>query len=569
MLSHSPHSGSFVMTSVRLLSKLMLSLFMLSIFAPVGSAEDLRIAVLEFPRKDREIEYVAKKWNKIILETIEKTDGYALADQKQLKKELKDRGIEPLEGHTILAVEAKQMGPIVGADLFVMGKVVPDGKQFKIDVRIIDANTGEERTSTLTEVTKKDDSIKAAASKLLAEIGSLQGDACNKYLKYAVDYEQAGQWEDAFANYEKMFAFCDSDTQKAYAYTQMGNICAQQRHDVQCAKENYQKAYEITKDWRTLAQLAVIYENENQPQLAIQTYEDVLKMIPADDIKSHADLSARIGMVYQERLKDAQHAIIWYETALDHDSEYDYAIDRLIRLYFENGQYAQAEAKMNKALKADPMKAGTWYPKFAAEYEEMAKSYCAFEGEGDCYNAANVTPQQRQDATAYYEKAISYYQKLIDITQSDHYYKVIGDIYRRMGRMDEALVAYRTFLKNNPDQTNLYCQIIFAMDDSPALRDQALAEARKMAAEYPDEACPYFIIGQHYQRMRVPEIKTSKDCEIQIGYYERAIEEYQKGLSKVTPDHWLYNTLKSSIENLKGPIEKLKVTKDELEWAGN
>lgn len=555
------------MKVVRFLSVLLVFSVMLGLFSTNGWEEDVRIGVLELPKKDRDIAYVANKWNKTLPDVIKNTEGFALANEKKLKKELKELGIEPAEGHGILPVEAPRIGEAVGADLFVYGNVMDLGNNnFEITITVVNAQSKTDAKVVKLKTTKKDDSIEAACQKLLNEIGSLESDVCTKYLVYAIDYIEAKQWDDAYNSLENVLSFCESDTQKAYAYTQRGNICAQQRNDVACAKENYMKAYEITKDWRTLAQLGVIYEGEeNGGQLAVDTYQEVLTMIPQDSIHHHADLSARIGMVYQDLMGDEQNAIQWYEKALQHDPNYDYAIDKLLSLYFKTDQYAQAEKYMQRVVNEDPSKATTWYLKFAQKYEELAASYCAFEKES-CYDAAKATPENIQQATRYYEKAIGFYTKLIEESGADKYYLTIGSMYDKMEQPQKAIEWHGKYVTKHPEDVNNYCRYLFALEDA-GQKQKALDEANRMAKEYPNEPCPYAVIGQYHQGMRVSEFKSCEDMQKQINYYERAVSEFKKGLSRCDEDNWLHGFFTQSIGNLTPIIEDLRDKHEECVWS--
>ena len=191
--------------------------------------------------------------------------------------------------------------------------------------------------------------------------------------------------------------------------------------------------------------------------------------------------------------------------------------------YGKKGDYDQAIADYDKALKLDP--------KYAAAYRNRGDAY---EKKKD-YDRA-IADYDR--AIADYDRAIADYDRAIRLKPKEAAaYKVRGDAYEKKGDYDQAIKDYDKALDLNPKYVAAYNNRGYAYDNrgDEGDYDRAIADYDKALELKPKNAVAYNNRGYAY-RNRGYTYERKADYDQAIDDYKKAIDDFTKAI-KLRPDH--------------------------------
>lgn len=271
------------------------------------------------------------------------------------------------------------------------------------------------------------------------------------YYNRAIAYRYRGQDDLAIADYTKTLEIHPTD---ANAYYNRGNAYTDKgQHDQAVA--DYTRALQID---RRLAEAynnrGIAYAAQGQYERAIADYNEVLKLNPR-----FAAVYNNRGEAYGRRgLYD--HAIADYNKALELNLQSAEVYTNRGVAYHGKGHYDRAIADFNQAIERNP--------RFAAAYVGRGIAYMYIKGR-DTYNqivsdfslALEINPQ---DAGTYvrrgliyyangkYDEAIHDFNHVLERNPSYDYivYVLKGDAYKKVGRIKDAVEAYKRFVQYAP-----------------------------------------------------------------------------------------------------------------------
>ncbi len=131
----------------------------------------------------------------------------------------------------------------------------------------------------------------------------------------------------------------------------------------------YVKAKEVKQDAKVIQKIAVLYRELGDVPMAIKEYEDYLKTNPS--ASSKLQTYKNMGALY-EMIKQPDNAVKAFENALK--VKYDSQIaTKLMVMYFDMNNFAQATAKVKRILQDDPADPDATYYQAQIKYKEGNK----------------------------------------------------------------------------------------------------------------------------------------------------------------------------------------------------
>lgn len=204
---------------------------------------------------------------------------------------------------------------------------------------------------------------------------------------------------------------------------------ASAKNDAAAAITNYEKALGFDKDLTQLnAPLGVLYFQQGEIEKSEAALQKAIAANP-----DNAETQFFFGLVRYKQNRDEE-ALKAFQRSIQLDPTNAEVHYFLGEVYDRQNKPAESIAEYRRAVELNPKYAEAWYDL------------------GVAYNArANA---QNSDA-ALYEEAIKAYKEVIRLKPTDgQSYANLGDIYRQLDRLDEAISAYRlatTFIKDNAE----------------------------------------------------------------------------------------------------------------------
>ncbi|MFI5290454.1 MAG: hypothetical protein ACHQ17_12430, partial [Polyangia bacterium] len=131
-------------------------------------------------------------------------------------------------------------------------------------------------------------------------------------------------------------------------YAQMGQVYEEELRDLDRAIEAYNDILSFESDnSAALSALVRLYERIEDWDKAIDTARRLIEI--TDDAATRVDLHQRIGLIYEQRLSDAETAEQHYAEALSIDSAYVPAMETLTAIYKRRGDWLKAAQMMVRA----------------------------------------------------------------------------------------------------------------------------------------------------------------------------------------------------------------------------
>src|SRR6185503_12210977 len=129
---------------------------------------------------------------------------------------------------------------------------------------------------------------------------------------------------------------------------QMGQVYEEELRDLDRAIEAYNDILSFESDNSpALSALVRLYERIEDWDKAIDTARRLIEI--TDDAATRVDLHQRIGLIYEQRLSDAETAEQHYVEALSIDPAYVPAMETLTEIYKRRGDWLKAAQMMVRA----------------------------------------------------------------------------------------------------------------------------------------------------------------------------------------------------------------------------
>lgn len=357
-----------------------------------------------------------------------------------------------------------------------------------------------------------------AAEDVLLKALELDEENVSIYLELSRVYKRVGELDAAEQILLKAVVI---DADSIDAYKLLGSIYYK--------KNQLKKALEVFKnevldidpmDKDSLVYLAIIYEDSNQPELAIEVFEQANELYPNDyqiltnmgtlygkrenfglaieyfekalELNpSNQTVLANIGVIHK-KLGDIEAGIKTYEQLYELEPRNTKWLLHLARLYRQQDNWDGAKKYLDKALKINEKEALAMLkdnqkenPVDIEAYLELGRAYQQLKRWGKALNnyekALQLDPENITASTlignVYSSKgslhiALEYYQKSLALdANNDYVFYRLGNAYNRLGIYGPAIEAYQQCLALNPTNRNARNNlgVVYYKNDQPQL----------------------------------------------------------------------------------------------------
>ncbi|HZS10485.1 MAG TPA: tetratricopeptide repeat protein [Blastocatellia bacterium] len=269
-------------------------------------------------------------------------------------------------------------------------------------------------------------------------------------------------------------------TLSAIALYGLGNSCFRQKeHDR--AAEAYRQAIKLKPDFvEAYYDLAWRYRALNKPEMAIETYRQMINARPDPDVKENA--YEQIAGVYKKLGKtaeviEAQEQLVKVKLerkAIDAGLERDYGIayevSTLASLYRAAGREQEAIANYLRTQEIDP------YSDLA--FEGLLSAATLYKKTGKTSDAEKIY----QDLMGKLDDVL---KQKISSEREGAVYHIRGILYREMGRNKDALAAFQRAVRLRPDwvQPHSYLHRLYLAMGDQAAADKEFAIIKRLDEE--------------------------------------------------------------------------------------
>lgn len=321
-------------------------MFLLLLVVLAGSlmAANMKVAILDFAKKDRNSDYVAKSMMKRDFKSVFKgAEGIELIDLK------KSQALATSSGFTNLFFagieDIKAMGTTLEADIVVWGQVQEQSStEFKVTAKILSMKSNEVVQVSFTVSKSSKPRMEALKENLLNKISSFSKGEVDKLFGIATQYFNSKNYVEAENSFIEL---TEIDDQNVDAYFYLGLIKALTK-DFEKSVEYYNLGLEINpENIDLLNYLSKSYEELGEIEEAANA------LIKITEINEDKGVCIRIGNLYatMEYYDEAAEA---YNSAIELDAECGEAYRQLALLYFEQEYYDAAIKPFEIATKAFP-----------------------------------------------------------------------------------------------------------------------------------------------------------------------------------------------------------------------
>jgi tetratricopeptide (TPR) repeat protein len=383
-------------------------------------ATNMKVAILDFAKKDSDSDYVAKAMMKRDFKTIFKSEKeMALIDLSKSQALAKKSGYTNLFYADI--ADIANMGTELGADVVVWGEVQSaKNNEFKVTAKILSMKSNEvvqvtfnvEKSSKKRQVAIKDN--------LIAKISEFSSGEVEKLFGIAMQYFNSKNYPEALKAFTNLIVV---DPENIDSYFYLGLIKYYQK-DYEASVAYYQKGLEINPEHVDFLNfMSKSYDKMGDVEAAAEALEEILS------IKEDKEIWLRIGNLYAkvEYFDEATEA---YQNAIELDEEYGEAYRQLGILQYNQEFYEAAIEPLEKATKLFP-DADDLQKKLAKCYKKTGKINEAIA------QYKSIIAEQKDNVRAYmnlinayfttdqYKKALEMAIKLNEIAPEDHNAKIL------------------------------------------------------------------------------------------------------------------------------------------------
>ncbi|MBN9693068.1 MAG: tetratricopeptide repeat protein [Verrucomicrobia bacterium] len=138
---------------------------------------------------------------------------------------------------------------------------------------------------------------------------------------------------------------------------------------------------------------------------------------------------------------------------------------------------------------------------------------------------------------------------LTDLDQRAAVSRLLGNLYLRQGKRDEAVAVWKRITEQNPGEAFAQLELAEIYEDN-RMWDQAIEVYRSVATEAKDDP---------YRQCRA--LRSIGQCQVQAEKFKEAIATYEQALGLVAPGNWLFEDLKLRLVGVYediGDLEGLK-----------
>jgi len=171
-----------------------------------------------------------------------------------------------------------------------------------------------------------------------------------------------------------------------------------------------------------------------------------------------------------DELKEYDNAILYYQKAIELNSDFAAAYFNIALVYHEKGNYDNSIKYYLKTTQLDSS--------FISAFYNLG---LVFDDKGD------------------YEKAIKYYKMALRICPSDEYYNMIGVAYQKLNNIDEAINYYNKSIKFTPNHI-AYTNLANCYDDKGSHKEAIVYYKRALELNHESEIISHNLGFSYYER---------------------------------------------------------------------
>ncbi len=383
-------------------------------------AANMKVAILDFAKKDSDSDYVAKAMMKRDFKIIFK--GEKEMDLVDLSK---SQALAKKSGYTNLfyadIADITSMGTELGADVVVWGEVQSaKDSEFKVTAKILSMKSNE--VVQVTFNVEKSSKKRQAAIKenLIAKISEFSAGEVEKLFGIAMQYFNSKNYPEALKAFTNLV---EVDPENVDGYFYLGLIKYYQK-DYEASVEYYQKGLEIDPEHVDLLNfMSKSYDKMGDVEAAADALGKII------EINEDKEIWLRIGDLYAkvEYFDEATEA---YQKAIELDEEYGEAYRQLGILQYNQEFYEAAIEPLEKATRLFP-DADDLQKKLAKCYKKTGKI------EDAIAQYQGIIAEQKDNVRAYmnlvnayftteqYKEALETAIKLNEIAPEDEKVKIL------------------------------------------------------------------------------------------------------------------------------------------------
>lgn len=163
-------------------------------------------------------------------------------------------------------------------------------------------------------------------------------------------YEKTGKMEAYLENLEHQLDVTGSDEERVALYLRMATVWEEQFGKTERAAQDLEKILAIDdRNQRAYRDLERLYRQERKFEPLVETYRKHILVTP--DPAERTELYYRMGQVYEEDLRDPDHAIEAYGDILNFEPDHTQALTGLARLYEQIEQWDRALDMMQRLVR--------------------------------------------------------------------------------------------------------------------------------------------------------------------------------------------------------------------------
>lgn len=320
-------------------------------------------------------------------------------------------------------------------------------------------------------------------------------------------------------------------------------------------------------------------------ELLVQQKYDLAKMFYDDALNSNPNNAfayAGLGEFYESK-EDIDNAILNYEKAITLDSDLTEINAPLGALYFQKGEIAKSESYLQKALASNSDNPETYFYLGLVRYRQNRNAEAAEALRrsiqiaptnpeahyylGEVYDRLNLEKEAidsyreavrlnpkyveawfdlgvayynratgQGSNSVYFEEAIKAYREVARLKPDfGGVYENLGDAYRQIGKIDEAIGAYRSALEASPNNAELHSKLGYVAGIRALTRGyesfwKLSIDNLEKAAQLNPEYINFTNLGWAYYNAGQTDLKANRKTDYQAKL-QKAKEALQKAIS--------------------------------------
>jgi len=360
---------------------------------------------------------------------INQMDRHVPIEERELKDALKENGVDMEDLDCVLA---RQLAPIINAQVVFCGNYTPEGENFRVETKFIDSVGEEFPVETITVAARG----QVEAANHIYSALQLQADQ-STFSQFCGDYASSSQWEDAFNMCTRAIELNPNSVSSRYTLA----MVYKNQDRLEEALAEFQQVLELDQLHEDAIQNAgYISALLGQDDEARAYYEQYLQLAPTNAI-------VRMNVAYQlAQAGDPLGAMQFIETGLEVDPDN-------VELLKQHGGFAfTAGAELSQGQEEIPPEAVELYRKALTSFSRV---YDLEGAEMDVRHLQNMVAANIRLGD--FQAAIDLSDQVLETHAGEpSLWSYYADALRRTDQVDEAIAALERVKELDPDYLNVF-----------------------------------------------------------------------------------------------------------------